>query len=122
MKTMESREDYLESILILSKKKDIVRSIDVAAYLNYSKASISRAISLLRWQDMVEMDENTGALTLTALGLPSAERVYERHLLLTEYLVRLGVNRETATQDACRMEHVISEESFAKIKQSMERP
>lgn len=116
MKTMESREDYLESILVLSKGSACVRSIDVATHMGFSKPSVSRAINLLKGEGLLCMDERSGALTLTAAGRAAAEHVYERHLLLTEYLVNLGVSREAAVQDACRMEHVISEESFARIK------
>ncbi|MDO5603029.1 MAG: metal-dependent transcriptional regulator, partial [Oscillospiraceae bacterium] len=116
MKSMESREDYLESILILKEQKGYVRSIDVASFLGYTKPSISRAISLLKKDGYVTMDEKDGALELTPRGLAAAQHVYERHLLLTEYLIKLGVSPETAAQDACRMEHVISDESFRQIK------
>lgn len=120
MKSMESREDYLETILVLKEEKGYVRSIDVASFLGYTKPSISRAISLLKKDGYVTMNEKDGALELTAIGLEAARHVYERHLLLTEYLVKLGVSRKTAAQDACRMEHVISEESFACIKKHMD--
>ncbi|MEG1872784.1 MAG: metal-dependent transcriptional regulator [Ruthenibacterium sp.] len=116
MRTMESREDYLESLLVLSRQNGSVRSIDVAAYMNFTKASVSRAISLLKNEKLVRMDDKTGALTLTDAGLAAAEHVYERHLLLTEFLVRLGVPREVAVQDACRMEHVISNDTFSVMK------
>lgn len=117
MKTMESREDYLESILVLGKTSPCVRSIDVATHMGFSKPSVSRAISLLKAEGLLCMEERTGALTLTAAGRAAAEHVYERHLLLTDFLVRLGVSRDTAMQDACRIEHVLSEETFVHLKQ-----
>ena len=115
MKVQESGENYLETILILTRRKGAVRSIDIANELAFTKPSISRAMSLLRENGYILVDKD-GLITLTPSGQAIAERIYERHLLLTEYLVALGVNQETASQDACRIEHVISDESFNCIK------
>lgn len=111
----ESREDYLETILILKQKKGIVRSIDIANQLNFSKASVSRAMSLLREAKLVVMDKE-GWIEFTAAGQALAEQVYDRHTTLTRFLVELGVSADVAEEDACRIEHVISAESFEKIK------
>ena len=115
MKIQESGENYLEMILMLKKEKGSVRSIDVAHALSVTKPSVSRAMSILRQAGHITMDEE-GLLSLTASGREIAERIYERHRLLTEYLTALGVSPETAAQDACRMEHEISQESFDKIR------
>jgi len=113
----ESGEDYLETILLLQNKTGNVRSIDIARELNYTKASISRAMSILKKSEYIIMD-TYGKIILTDKGLLKANEVYERHELITNYLIKsLGVSRETAAQDACRIEHVISVESFEKIKQ-----
>ena len=106
---------YLETILILSSKNSFVRAIDVGEYMGFSKPSVSRAIRLLKEGGYVEMAED-GPLTLTPSGLAVAKKIYERHTLLTEFLVRLGVGEETAAQDACKIEHDISDESFEAIK------
>jgi len=116
MKLQESGENYLETILILQQRMEHVRSIDVATELGFSKPSISRAVNLLRANGYLDVD-GSGYLTLTERGLAVANRIYERHLLLTEYLVALGVSEQTAREDACRIEHVISVESFEKIKE-----
>ena len=115
MRLQESGEMYLETILVLSKKSDAVRSVDVCEYMGFSKPSVSRAIGLLKNGGYVFMDKN-GYLTLTDLGLEVANKIYERHTLLTEFLVKIGVDKETAANDACKMEHVISDETFAAIK------
>ena len=115
MRLQESGEMYLETILVLSKKSDAVRSVDVCEYMGFSKPSVSRAIGLLKNGGYVLMDKN-GYLTLTDLGLEVANKIYERHTLLTEFLVKIGVDKETAANDACKMEHVISDETFAAIK------
>ena len=115
MKIQESAEDYLEAILAIREKKGTVRSIDVAHHLNYSKPSVSRAMSLLRENGYVSMDRD-GLLTLTDAGMEIASRIYERHRLLTEWLTALGVSPEVAAEDACRIEHDISEETFACLK------
>lgn len=115
MRLQESGEMYLETILVLSKKSQAVRSVDVGDYMGFSKPSVSRAIGLLKNGGYVLMDKN-GYLTLTDLGLEVANKIYERHTLLTEFLVRIGVDKQTAANDACKMEHVISDETFAAIK------
>ena len=116
MNLQESGEMYLESILVLSKKKDRVRSIDVVEYMGFSKPSVSRAIGLLRGGGYVNMDAD-GYLTLTEAGLEVASKIYERHSLLSSFLISLGVSEKTADADACKIEHHISDESFAAIKQ-----
>lgn len=115
MNLQESGEMYLESILVLSKKKDRVRSIDVVEYMGFSKPSVSRAIRLLRGGGYVNMDAD-GYLTLTEAGLEVASKIYERHSLLSSFLVSLGVSEKTADADACKLEHHVSDESFAAIK------
>lgn len=115
MKLQESGENYLETILMLKNQKGSVRSIDVAHALSVTKPSVSRAMSILRQAGHITMDAD-GLLSLTDSGLEIAERIYERHRLLTEYLTAIGVCPETAAQDACRMEHVISQETFEKIR------
>lgn len=106
---------YLETILILSKKQPAVRAIDVADYMGYSKPSVSRAIGLLKDGGFVSSDSD-GFLTLTDAGREVAEKTYERHTLLTEFFTRLGVSRQTASEDACKIEHDISDETFNAIK------
>lgn len=115
MKIQESAENYLEAILMLQQKNGTVRSIDVAQHLEFSKPSVSRAMSLLRENGYVTMDAN-GLLLLTPSGREIAERVYERHRTLTAWLTGLGVDPAVAAADACRVEHVISDETFSKIK------
>ncbi|WP_334301386.1 metal-dependent transcriptional regulator [Lientehia hominis] len=115
MKVKESGEDYLERILMLQDKRGTVRSIDVAAEMNVSKASVSVAMKNLRKGGYILMDAKH-EISLTPEGRKLAETVYERHLLFSEILSRIGVSRETALQDACRMEHVISGESFEALK------
>ena len=119
MKLMESGQMYLETIYVLSKEKTSVHSIDVSEHMGYSKPSVSRAIGILKSGGYVEMAED-GSLTLTESGLSVAEQIYERHTILTECLVRLGVARETAAEDACKMEHVISDASMAALKKFIE--
>lgn len=111
----ESVEDYLEAILVLKEKNGMVRSIDVVHHMNYSKPSISRAMSRLRENGYITMDKE-GWLGLTDAGREIAERIYERHRLLTEWLTALGVDPEVAREDACRMEHDISAETFDCIR------
>jgi len=106
---------YLETILVLSQKKNFVRAIDVGEYMGFSKPSVSRAIGLLRSGGFVTVGDG-GGITLTETGREVAEKIYERHLFLTRVLTDLGVSEEVAAEDACRMEHVISDESFAAIK------
>lgn len=116
MTVRESGEMYLEAILVLAKKSGYVHSIDVSEYLGYSKPSVSRAMGILREGGYILMEKD-GAITLTDSGKKLAETIYERHTVLSELLIRLGVDEKTATDDACRIEHVISDESFQAIKQ-----
>lgn len=118
MHMQESGEMYLEAILILSRQKGQVRSIDIAEYMSFSKPSVSRAVGLLRNGGYIAVEAD-GYITLTEAGLEVAEKIYERHTILTECLTRLGVSPETAAEDACRMEHTISDESLEAIKRHM---
>ena len=118
MTVRESGEMYLEAILVLAKKSGYVRSIDVSEYLGYSKPSVSRAMGILREGGYILMEKD-GAITLTDSGKKLAETIYERHTVLSELLIRLGVDERTATDDACRIEHVISDESFQKLKKQL---
>ena len=118
MRLQESGEMYLETILILSQKKSFVRAIDVGEYMGFSKPSVSRAIGLLRNGGFVEVGEG-GGLMLTDAGREVAEKIYERHRVLTEALMYLGVDEKTAAEDACRIEHDISEKTFTKIKKHL---
>ncbi len=120
VKIQESAENYLEAILVLTQRNGQVRSIDVAHYTGFSKPSISRAVGLLRDNGYVSIDQN-GLLCLTEAGLKIAETIYERHTVLTELLTMLGVSPETAAEDACRIEHVISTETFEKLKEHAHR-
>lgn len=115
MNLQESGEMYLETILILSKKIDNVRAIDVGEYMGYSKPSVSRAIGLLKEGGYVVTDKD-GYLSLTDLGMETAEKILARHKVVTEFLIKLGVTPETASSDACKIEHVISDESYEAIK------
>ena len=116
MKIQESAENYLETILMLKEEKGAVRSIDIARRMDFSKPSISRAMSLLRENGYITMDKE-GLIDLTASGMEIASRIYERHRLLSKWLVALGVSPETAAEDACRIEHDVSDETFQKIKE-----
>jgi len=115
LKVYESAENYLETILALSLKKNRVRSIDIVNELEYSKPSVSIAMKNLREKGCISMDED-GYITLTAKGRKIADSIYERHVAISDWLVFLGVDRKTATEDACKMEHGISEKSFLAIK------
>jgi len=115
MRVQESGEMYLEAILVLSRKNGFVRSIDVSEYLGYSKPSVSRAMGILRTGGYICMEKD-GALTLTESGREIAEKIYERHTVLSRLLIRLGVREDTAAADACKLEHAISDESFEAIK------
>ena len=115
MRIQESGEMYLESIYVLTKKNGTVRSIDIAEYMGYSKPSISRAMGLLKDGDFIRIAKD-GTITLTRAGIAVAEKIYERHTLLSNLLIRLGVSEETASEDACKLEHAISDESFEAIK------
>ena len=120
LKIQESAENYLETILALSLDKPYVRSIDIANELGFSKPSVSVAMKNLRNSGHIRVDEN-GHITLAPPGKKIAEMIYERHRILSQWLESLGVSRETASEDACRIEHVISEESFAAIKDHLKQ-
>ncbi|MDR1159201.1 MAG: metal-dependent transcriptional regulator [Syntrophomonadaceae bacterium] len=115
MKVNESAENYLETILILSKRQSKVKSIDVAKVLGFTKPSVSVAMKNFRTNGLINMDKYNN-IFLTEKGLEIAEKVYEKHVSLTEWLVFLGVDYKTATEDACRIEHILSAESFEAIK------
>lgn len=116
LKIQESAENYLEAILQLREENGAVRSIDIVQHLGFSKPSVSRAMSLLRENGYVLMDKS-GLLTLTPAGQEIAERIYERHKLLTRWLISLGVEPKAAAADACRMEHAMSADTFQKMKE-----
>ncbi len=118
MKLQESGEDYLESILKIERQKGVVRSIDIANDLHVSKPSVSRAIHILAERGFIHIQDNM--LVLSDTGREIAEKIYERHLLFSDFLVRIGVDKETAAEDACRMEHALSDESFAALKRYIE--
>ena len=115
MELGKSLEDYLEAVLILTNKNGSVRSVDIARHMNFSKASISRAVKELRKKGYLIVEHN-GFLHLMEKGTKLAEEIYERHQLFTEILISLGVDETTAAQDACRMEHVLSRKSFESIR------
>ena len=115
MTMQESGEMYLETILILSQERKVVRSIDICEYMGFSKPSISRAMSKLKEDHYIEMDKDN-YITLTPSGLAIAEKIYERHNYLSKFFISLGVGEEAATADACKIEHDISDETFAAIK------
>ena len=119
MKIQESAENYLEMILMLHKRQGYVRSIDIANELGFSKPSVSVAMKNFKENGYITVGDG-GMISLTAKGREIAEKIYERHTLLTEWLIRLGVDAQTASEDACRMEHVISEESVAAIRKHAE--
>ena len=120
MAMQESGEMYLETIYVLSRQSSSVRSVDVAEEMGYSKPSVSRAVGLLRKDGLLLMDE-TGELKLTEAGEEKAKRIYERHTVLSKLLMNLGVEEATANEDACRIEHYISDRSFEAIKAHMRR-
>ena len=119
MQLQESGEMYLESIFRLCQKSGAVRSVDISEYMGYSKPSVSRAVNLLKNGGYIAMDQDN-YITLTERGLEIARKIYDRHTVLTELLIRLGVPEEIAAADACRMEHAISDESFDAIKRHVE--
>ena len=119
MAIQESGEMYLETILILSQDGKAVRAIDIGTSMGFSKPSVSRAMGILKKDGYASVDEN-GHITLTESGRKIAEKIYARHKVLTEYLTRLGVSEKTAVEDACKMEHDISDESFDAIKKHIE--
>lgn len=116
----ESGEMYLESIYVLCNKNPRVRSIDVAEHMNYSKPSVSRGVGLLKNAGYITVD-NDGYINLTELGEKTAKRIFERHTILTKMLTSLGVNEQVATEDACKMEHIISDETFAAMKEHLKK-
>ena len=117
MKMHESGENYLETILLLQRKKGSVRSIDIANELGYTKASISRAMGILKKAEFITMEQG-GEITLTEKGMKKASEIYERHTLITKYLMdTLKVSKEVADGDACRIEHILSNEAFEKMKE-----
>ena len=115
MQLQESGEMYLETIYVLSQTKPQVRAIDVADHLGYSKPSVSRAVRLLKKGQFISVDDN-GFITLTPQGKNLALKIYERHTLISGFLIQLGVDKETALDDACKIEHVISDETFEALK------
>ena len=115
MSVHESGEMYLEAIHVLSRTNGYVRSIDVSEYLGYSKPSVSRAMGILRREEYITVDKD-GGITLTESGREIAEKIYARHTLLTKLLIHIGVTEETAAEDACKLEHAISDESFEALK------
>lgn len=118
MSIQESGEMYIENIYVLTKQSDKVRSIDVCERMGYSKPSVSRAIGILKRNGYIEVDPS-GYITLTESGTRVAERIYERHTILTEFLVSIGVPHDVAVLDACKMEHILSDEAFDAIKKSI---
>lgn len=120
MNIRESAENYLETILILQERKGSVRSIDIANELNFSKPSVSVAMKNLRENGYIQVDDS-GCITLTDSGFEIADRMYERHRTISEYFMLLGVKPEIAVKDACRIEHIISNESFQAIKAQHDR-
>ena len=120
MQIHQSAEDYLEMILMLTEKNGSVRSIDISEHMGYSKPSVSRAVGLLKKDGYIQVDGD-GYITLTDAGMDVAMKIYERHTILSSMLIRLGVSPETAAEDACRLEHAISDESFQAIKQYLQR-
>ena len=119
MHIQESGEMYLESIHVLLKKNGHVRSVDISEYMGYSKPSVSRAVGLLKNGGYIVVDKD-GYITLTETGLELATKIYDRHTILSQLLIRLGVDPEIAAEDACKLEHAISDESFNAIKRYME--
>jgi len=116
MRLLESGEMYLENILVLREKQGLVRAIDIVNYSGYSKPSISRAVGLLKKDGLIEVD-GEGYITLKPAGEKIAEKILERHRLLTEFLVKIGVDPEVAARDACKIEHDICDETFEKLKE-----
>jgi len=115
MRLQESGEMYIETIYVLSKSSSFVRAIDISEYMGYSKPSVSRAIGLLKKGELVTVNDD-GRILLTETGLAVAEKLYERHTLISGFLMAIGVDEQTATDDACKIEHVISDKTFEAIK------
>ena len=119
MQIQESGEMYLETIYVLSKANGHVRSVDIAEHMGYSKPSVSRAVGLLKKADYIEVAKD-GTITLTDSGLAIATKIFDRHTLMSQLLISLGVSPETAAEDACKLEHAISDESFEALKNHLE--
>lgn len=117
MNYFESKEDYLERILMLSEKSNLVRAIDIATSMNFSKPSVSIALKKLKAEGFILVNEATGNVTLTSQGMEIAKEIYERHKVISTALMMIGVSEETALEDACKVEHNISRETFTKIKE-----
>ena len=120
MKIQESGENYLETILILQKRNGIARSVDIANELNFSRASVSRAMSLLKASGYIEIG-NINQIILTEKGREIAEKIYEKHCILKDFLITIGVDSEIASEDACKMEHIISEQTFDSLKNTLDQ-
>lgn len=118
MRIQESGENYLETILILKQKQQDVRAIDIANEMSFSKPSVSRALGILKQENLITID-NHGLIELTDLGKNKAENIYDRHLTISRFLEDLGINAKTAEKDACKIEHIISEETFCAIKKKV---
>lgn len=120
MKIQESGENYLETILILQKRNGIARSVDIANELNFSRASVSRAMSLLKELGHIEIG-NINQIVLTDTGREIAEKIYEKHCILKDFLTTIGVDKDIASEDACKMEHIISEQTFDCLKTLLDK-
>ena len=120
MKIQESGENYLETILILQKRNGIARSVDIANELNFSRSSVSRAMSLLKVSGYIEIG-NINQIILTEKGREIAEKIYEKHCILKDFLITIGVDSEIASEDACKMEHIISEQTFDCLKNTLDK-
>ena len=120
MKLYASGEDYLEAVLVLQRKQGMVRSVDLARHMGFSKPSISHAVGVLKNGGFLTVDDD-GFLHLTVIGREIAEKIYERHLFFMEQLIAAGVDPKTAEADACRIEHIISDESFVRLKEAAEQ-
>ena len=120
MKLYASGEDYLEAVLVLQRKQGMVRSVDLARHMGFSKPSISHAVGVLKNGGFLTVDDD-GFLHLTVIGREIAEKIYERHLFFMEQLIAAGVDPKTAEADACRIEHIISDESFDRLKEAVEQ-
>ena len=118
MHIQESGEMYLESIYTLSQKLEYVRSIDICEHMGYSKPSVSRAVGLLKQGGYIEVDAQ-GHITFTEMGIHTAKKIYERHTVLSEFLILIGVDADTAEDDACKMEHSISDQTLERIKEHL---
>ena len=117
----ESIEDYLEKILMLKKEQELVRAIDIATFMSFSKASVSVALKKLKSYGYVTVDEKTGDINLTPEGQSIAEATYERHLVISKALMQIGVKEDTAYEDACAVEHIISDETFEALKKVVKK-